>query len=156
VRRFLGEAPIPGIDVSAGRLVVFTTAGEDMADRVAERWSRWGTRVEAWPRTKVCEVLASTRYHAAVHLPDAFSVHPLNYLLGLAQAVEAAGGRVFEQTPVIGGDFEGVRKTIETPHARVRASEVVFCGRGRSGRRACRCATASGDHRSFRRHGAAR
>ena len=128
VRQFVSTAELPGIDVCDGRLVAFTTVGEDVAERVAERWSRWGTRAEFWPRARVGEVLSSRRFHAAIHLPDAFSVHPLNYLTALAQAVDAAGGRVFEQTPVTGGDFDGVRKTIETPRARVRASEIVFCG----------------------------
>ena len=58
----------------------------------------------------------------------AFCLHPLNYALGLAAAAEAAGARIFEDTPVLEIDPAGVRKRVTTPLARVRAAHLVLAG----------------------------
>jgi glycine/D-amino acid oxidase-like deaminating enzyme len=63
-----------------------------------------------------------------MHVPRAFHIHPLNYALGLAQVAEAAGARIFEGTPALSIDAEGVRKRVTTPSARVRAPHVVLAG----------------------------
>ncbi|QES51308.1 FAD-dependent oxidoreductase [Streptomyces venezuelae] len=47
---------------------------------------------------------------AAVYLPDQLQIHPVAFLTGLAEAVTAAGGRIFEQT----------RATAVEEHARIR------------------------------------
>jgi gamma-glutamylputrescine oxidase len=73
-------------------------------------------------------VLPSARYFSAVHYRNAFHIHPLNYALGLAAAAEAAGARIFEQTPALSIDAAGVRKRIATPDGRVRAAQVVLAG----------------------------
>jgi gamma-glutamylputrescine oxidase len=88
----------------------------------------FGAAVEFWPEERVREALKSPLYFGAVHYPKAFSIHPLNYALGLAAAAEAAGVRIFEDTPAIQIDPAGVRKRIDTPHARVRAAHVVLAG----------------------------
>jgi glycine/D-amino acid oxidase-like deaminating enzyme len=74
----------------------------------------------------VREVLRSRHYFHALHLPRAFHIHPLNYALGLAEAAEAAGTRIFENTPALSIDVEGVRKRVVTPSARVRAGRIVL------------------------------
>ncbi len=73
-------------------------------------------------------VLRSTRYFSGIYLPGAFAINPLNYALGLAAAAEAAGARIFEETPALEIDPAGVRKRITTPSARVRAGHVVLAG----------------------------
>ena len=57
-----------------------------------------------------------------------FSLHPLNYALGLAAAAEAAGVRIFEDTAALEIDPAGVRKRVVTSHSRVRAGHVVLAG----------------------------
>ena len=64
---------------------------------------------------------------AALSAAD-FCLHPLNYALGLAAAAEAAGARIFEDTPVLEIDPAGVRKRVVTQHSRVRAAHVVLAG----------------------------
>jgi len=73
-------------------------------------------------------VLPSRYYFNAVHFPRAFHMHPYNYALGLAAAAEAAGARIFEETPALAIDSAGVRKRIVTSDARVRAAHVVLAG----------------------------
>jgi glycine/D-amino acid oxidase-like deaminating enzyme len=88
----------------------------------------FGTKIERWPAEWVRQVLNSPLYFDALHYPLAFSLHPLNYVLGLAVLAEAAGARVFEDTPAIEIDPAGVRKRISTRDARVRAPHVVLAG----------------------------
>src|SRR5260370_32884907 len=76
----------------------------------------------------VGEVLRPSRYFEAVYFPYAFQINPLAYALGLADAAERAGARVFENTQAVSVDPAGVRKRIETPHGRVRAGHVVLAG----------------------------
>ena len=45
---------------------------------------------------------------------------------GWREAAEAAGARIFEDTPALSIDVEGVRKRIATPAARVRAGQIVL------------------------------
>lgn len=130
----IAETAMPGLGVVPGRLIALRTAGEDAAARIAERLQRWGSDADPWPREKVRAVLESPRFHAAVSLPESFHLNPLNFVLGLAQAVEAAGGRIFELSPAVRVDLNGVRKLIETPSGRLRTQEVVVCGSAGVGR----------------------
>jgi hypothetical protein len=88
----------------------------------------FGATVEPWPADRVREALHSPRYFHGLHYPHGFSLHPLNYALGLAAAAEAAGVRIFEDTPVLEIDPAGVRKRVATSHSRVRAAHVVLAG----------------------------
>jgi len=88
----------------------------------------FGASVEFWPADRVQGVLKSPLYFGAVHYPKGFTIHTLNYAHELAAAAEAAGARIFEETPAIEIDPEGVRKRIVTPAGRVRAAHVVLAG----------------------------
>jgi gamma-glutamylputrescine oxidase len=86
----------------------------------------FGEEVEGWPTERVRDVLKTSHYFHAMHLPGAFHIHPLNYALGLADAAQAAGVRIFEDTQALTIDPAGVRKRVTTPAGRVRASQVVL------------------------------
>jgi glycine/D-amino acid oxidase-like deaminating enzyme len=88
----------------------------------------FGAAVELWPADLVRETLRSPHYFEALHHPRAFSLHPLNYALGLAALAEAAGARIFEDTEALEIDPAGVRKRISTKNSRVRAGHVVLAG----------------------------
>jgi gamma-glutamylputrescine oxidase len=99
-----------------------------LAAEAALMVGEFGTVIEPWPADRVREVLRTGRYFHGLHYPDGFSLHPLNYALGLAAAAEAAGARIFEDTPVTEIDPAGVRKRIVTGGSRVRAGHVVLAG----------------------------
>jgi gamma-glutamylputrescine oxidase len=99
-----------------------------MAHEAALLAGEFGVAVEPWPADRVREALHSPRYFHALHYPRGFCLHPLNYALGLAAAAEAAGARIFEDTPVVEIDPAGVRKRVITRHSRVRAGHVVLAG----------------------------
>ncbi len=56
-------------------------------------------------------------------------LHPLNYALGLAQAVVKAGGRIFESTKVMALE-EGQPAGIRTANGTVRADHVILACNG--------------------------
>lgn len=60
-------------------------------------------------------------------------LHPLNYCFGLAEAAEAAGVRIFEDSRVVRLD-PGERPTVRTGQGAVRARHVVLCGSAYMGR----------------------
>jgi gamma-glutamylputrescine oxidase len=99
-----------------------------LAHEAALMAGEFGATVEPWPADRVREALHSPRYFHGLHYPRGFSLHPLNYALGLAAAAEAAGARIFEDTAALEIDPAGVRKRVVTSHSRVRAANVVLAG----------------------------
>jgi gamma-glutamylputrescine oxidase len=87
------------------------------------------TTIDYWPASRVRDALATTRYADATFNPNTWRVHPLNLARGLARAVQARGGRLFEQSRVSGIDLRGPRREVTTARGTVRADHVVFaCG----------------------------
>lgn len=128
VRRMIEQTGMPGVDPVPGWLYVSKT-DNSAALRAQVETLRWiGAQAEFWPKERVREVLPNPRYFDATHVPNAFHIHPLNYTLGLAAVAEAAGARIFEETPATAIDPAGVRKRIDTPQGRVRADTVVLAG----------------------------
>ena len=130
VRATIRELDMPGVNlVEGGWLNVWKSDDDARVARLAEFYGRqFGAEVEHWPKERVRETLRSNRYFSALNFPRGFSINPLAYAQGLAAAAEAAGVRIFENTPALDIDPAGVRKRINTPQARVRAGQVVFAG----------------------------
>jgi glycine/D-amino acid oxidase-like deaminating enzyme len=128
VRDTIAQTAMPGVDPVAGWLHVSQTDNGKAIATDVERLRWIGVDVEAWPVARVREVLPNPRYFGALHYRSAFHIHPLNYALGLAAAAEAAGARIFEETPAVSIDPAGVRKRIGTPGGRLRATHVVLAG----------------------------
>jgi glycine/D-amino acid oxidase-like deaminating enzyme len=120
---------MPGVDPVAGWLDVSKVdRGDELVEFVTLLGQEFGAEVEGWPTEQVREVLKTNHYFHAIHFPNAFHIHPLNYAFGLATAAEAAGVRIFEESPATALDPAGVRKRVQTPKARVRAAHVVLAG----------------------------
>ena len=136
VRTTIAEARMPGVAPIAGWLKVSKVDnGDEVLADVQLYGQELGAEVEGWPTERVREVLKTDHYFHALHLPRAFHIHPLNYALGLAEAAEAAGARIFEHTPALSIDAAGVRKRITTPSA-PRARRPYRARRQRPSRRA--------------------
>ena len=89
---------------------------------------KFGADVELRSAEQVREDLRSPLYFNGLHYPRGFSIHPLNYALGLAAAAERDGARIYENTAALEIDPAGVRKRVTTKDARVRAPHVVLAG----------------------------
>lgn len=128
VRNTIEEAALPGVDPVPGWLHVSKTDNDTEVRAEIERLRWIGADVEYWPAERVRGELNNPRYFNAAHFRRAFHIHPLNYALGLAALAEAAGARIFEDTPAVTIDPAGVRKRISTPDGRVRAAHAVLAG----------------------------
>jgi glycine/D-amino acid oxidase-like deaminating enzyme len=120
------ETGMPGVEPVAGWLKVSKVDKIDDVRADLKLYTELGAHIEGWPTARVRDKLKTNYYFQALHFPRAFHIHPLNYALGLAAAAEAAGARIFEETPALSIDIDGVRKRITTPQARVRANRIVL------------------------------
>jgi glycine/D-amino acid oxidase-like deaminating enzyme len=115
-----------GVEPSAGWLKPWKVdKGDELIDTLA-LYEKLGCEAEGWPTERVRGVLKTDHYFHALYLPQAFHIHPLNYALGLAAAAETTGARIFEDTPALAIDSEGVRKRVATRAGRVRAAHIVL------------------------------
>jgi gamma-glutamylputrescine oxidase len=130
VRNVIAETGMAGAELSeSGWLHVSKSDDEHAKRRYADLLAgEFGAEVELWPAERVREVLHSPRYFSALHYRRAFTIHPLNYALGLAADAEAAGARIYEETAALEIDPAGVRKRIVTKSGRVRSAHVVLAG----------------------------
>jgi gamma-glutamylputrescine oxidase len=128
VRSAARDMPGVGLNEDGWLHVSQTDRPGTLAHEAAVLAGEFGLDVEPWPADRVREALNSPRYFHALHYPRGFSLHPLNYALGLAAAAEASGARIFEDTPVLEIDPAGVRKRVVTGDSRIRAAHVVLAG----------------------------
>jgi taurine dehydrogenase large subunit len=66
----------------------------------------------------------------ALHTRDAFGLHPLKYVRGLAAAARGRGATLCAGSPVIGWRREGSEHVLVTPRGAVRARMVVMATNG--------------------------
>ncbi len=77
--------------------------------------------------------LASDRYRHGLLDHDAFHIHPLNTLRGIAAEVERLGGQIFEGSPAQAIALDGPVKEVRTPHGRAEAGQIVLATGGYTG-----------------------
>jgi len=78
-------------------------------------------------REELALLLASSRYIAALYDSKGGHLHPLNYTLGLARALELWNGRIFEGTRAL--EFTpGAIVQVHTAKGLVRCRQLVLCG----------------------------
>lgn len=102
--------------------------GEQLIGRLQTLSEDFGTEVEGWQIDRVRESLKTQRYFHAIHYPKAFQVDGRQYVHGLAELAEKAGVRIFEDSPVVSIDPNGIRKRVATPSAKLRCSDIILAG----------------------------
>jgi gamma-glutamylputrescine oxidase len=73
------------------------------------------------------EYVKTKSYVGGLYDPKGAHFHPLNYALGLAQAAQAAGCKIYDETPAL-AITHGEIATVKTPHGKVKAKFVVIGG----------------------------
>jgi glycine/D-amino acid oxidase-like deaminating enzyme len=128
IRRTIRDGRMREVTQSEGWLHVSKTDRAQAMSDEAETLRGFGADIEVWPTTLVRAKVKSPYYFQAIHFPTAFSIHPYNYALQLAQLAEDAGARIFEETAATSIDPAGVRKRVVTSRGRIRAGHLVFAG----------------------------
>jgi gamma-glutamylputrescine oxidase len=107
------------------------TALEHAAERLVERYDYPHARYVS--RHEMAEMLGTRRYFGGLLDRGACHLHPLNYVLGLADAALTADVRLFEHSRAV--RIETTRPPIvTTEHGRVEARYVVLAMNGYLGR----------------------
>jgi len=96
---------------------------EDYAAALAERYDYPHAR--ALSREEMRELVATDNFLEGLYDARAMSLHPLNYVLGLARAARDAGVRIFENSRVTGYTRKDPA-TISTDDGQVEASFIVL------------------------------
>ncbi|MCV3738951.1 FAD-binding oxidoreductase [Rhizobium sp. TRM96647] len=107
--------------------------GEALKAYVDAMHTKYGYELEYLGTEQVRSVLKSRRYFQGVRDPNAFHMHPLNYLRGVADEIERLGGRIYEGSSAAKAVVDGAEKTINTAGGRVNARRVVFTTGGYTG-----------------------
>lgn len=127
IRQRVEKHDIP-CDLNKGQLVgvhKLSYAGwpQELADALTERYEYPFCR--ALDADEVREYVATDQYVEGFYDPEALTMHPLNYALGLAQAADKAGVRIFENSRVVGYTRDDPA-IVKTAGGSVKASFVVL------------------------------
>jgi gamma-glutamylputrescine oxidase len=134
VRRNIAELALSGCAPSAGTIRVKRYDDAAGVKSHIETMRRdFGYEVNFLDTAEVRERAHTLRYFQGVEDPNALHFHPLNYCLGLAMAIEAAGGKIFEQSKMLAWRHDGSDKVVKTAQGSVRCQDLVFCAGGYGG-----------------------
>lgn len=93
----------------------------------AKQWQRHGADVRLLSRDETTELIGAPAYIGGLLDPRGGNVHPLNYALGLAQAVLKAGARLHGHARALSRERRGDRWVIRTPNGELVARQVLIC-----------------------------
>lgn len=88
---------------------------------------KWGhDGLQFIPRERLPDWVDSDRYQAGLFDPEGAHLNPLKLALGLAAAIERAGGRIHEQSKALSYREEGGGFRVQTERGSVRADVLVL------------------------------
>ncbi|MEM8551912.1 MAG: FAD-binding oxidoreductase [Pseudomonadota bacterium] len=93
-------------------------------------WRGAGAAVEWLDREATARAVGCDKYYAAIRDPTGGHLNPVSYARGLARATVAAGGKVFEESPVTTVERIGEHWRLTTPQGTVRAGELLQATNG--------------------------
>ncbi len=120
-----------GIDcdlVEGGFFAAFTSKQIKEMETNKSNWEKHGhSGLEMVSKAEVGKYVKSDRY--AGGMIDRFGghIHPLNYVLGEASAIESLNGRIFENSRVVSVE-KGAQVTVRTDRGSVKAKYLLVCG----------------------------
>jgi len=82
------------------------------------------------PRLEREGLLRGAEAHGALRTRDAFGLHPMKYVRGLARAAQRRGATLYAQSPVVAWRREGGDHVLVTPGGTVRARKVIMATNG--------------------------
>ena len=129
VRAAIDELGRADIRMGTGKLTVSRTdQGAGFAERTRAMAEKLGASFEPWETARVRALIASARYHQAIHDAQSFHIHPLNFALALAGDIERRGGQVHERSAAVGLDRQGDLWRLRTAGGEIAARHVVLAG----------------------------
>jgi gamma-glutamylputrescine oxidase len=129
VRKAVKEMGRPDILMGWGKLTVSRTdQGPGFADRTRAMAKTLGASFEPWDADRVRSLLVTKRYFQALHDPQGFHIHPLNFALALAVDAERLGAALHEETEARALERQGTEWRVLTATGEIAARHVVLAG----------------------------
>ncbi|CAN5913536.1 FAD-binding oxidoreductase [soil metagenome] len=129
VREAIAKMARPEIVMGTRKITTSRTdQGPSFADRTRAVAEKLGAHFEPWETTEVRAVLATERYHQAIHDPTSFHIHPLNLALALAADIERRSGVIFEGSDAVSLERQAGGWRLGTASGAVVARHVVLAG----------------------------
>lgn len=134
LRATIRDLAIAGADPVAGLLSLRRyDRADDLKAHAREFADDYDYELTYLDRQALAAHVDSPRYMHGLHDPRAFHIHPLNTLRGIAAEIERLGGRIREDSPVVGLALDGPTKRLTTPRGTLSAREVVVATGGYTG-----------------------
>lgn len=116
-------------DLDFGHLTAALNSGQaDSLKHEIDEWAKIGhTDLKFLNERETKELVRGKGYVGGMFDPKGAQIHPLNYALGLAQAAQSAGCKIYDETPVLALQHGTPAKVI-TEHGTVNAKYVVLGG----------------------------
>jgi glycine/D-amino acid oxidase-like deaminating enzyme len=93
----------------------------------AQEWRRRGTEVQILNSDEITQMIGTEAYCGGVLDPRGGNLHPLNYVLGLAEAATLVGVDIYANSPALRLEDDGGTYKITTPKGALRAHKVLLC-----------------------------
>ncbi|MGB3313530.1 MAG: FAD-binding oxidoreductase [Albidovulum sp.] len=136
VSDFLARHSVDADAHSRGGEAVMAHRSKDFVGLRAEARERerdYGVKVDViGPGELAGEGLVGAGFHGAIRFPLGFALNPLKYVLGLAQVVQEAGARIYENSPVIGVVRADGEYRLTTPEGTLIANKLIIATNGYS------------------------
>ena len=103
-----------------------TNAGLDTNKSLVRQWIEYGAPVELLSTPEVRSLIGSDTYSGGILDYRGGKLHPLNYVIGLAQAAQDAGTIIFQECPVNSIKSKNGGYEINCPEGSINAEKVVL------------------------------
>ncbi len=100
--------------------------GDSLKHYADELYRDYGYKLDFHTTAETRDILNSRRYFQSVTDPNAFHIHPLNYLRALGREIERLGGRIVEHSRVVQLLDHGDGKLVKTAQGQVKAGAVLI------------------------------
>lgn len=114
--------------VDGGFFAAFTPKQIKEMEANKNNWQKHGhTGLDMVSKAEVGKYVNSDRYVGGMIDTLGGHIHPLNYCLGEAKAIEAMGGKIFENSPVVSIE-QTAKPKVRTANGSVSANYLLVCG----------------------------
>lgn len=135
------ELNLRGVDPVPGVISVSRHPAQDGMRALAKRMHSWGRELTFLDTPELRELVHSPRFHTGLLDPNAYHIHPLNYVTELARHLQRQAVRIYENTPMtrlqstkgMTAANQEADHIVHTPQGQIRARRVVLCGSGYGG-----------------------
>ncbi|WP_349358915.1 FAD-binding oxidoreductase [Stappia sp.] len=123
-----------GIDCEASRAgwiqPIHSEAARATVQRRYDQWRRRDAAMRLLDRDETADLLGTGSYLGGMLDQRGGNLHPLNYALGLAEAAERAGARLFAHSRALRWETTGDGVCIHTAQGRLQARQLLVCTNG--------------------------